>query len=160
MQPVHTISLYFSNFHSIIINLTSSFLSHYKESVQFREPPLTPKASGPRPNPKFQDHPLSAVRDSFNIFVATIHIWRPSPPFAKWWRHDVVAGTENMDTVIKKQYINIRETSFEAFTAVMFQVEVSLVVTLCTVVAGYQRSREVPAASSKRMSYRLKISLR
>jgi hypothetical protein len=29
----------------------------------------------PRPTPKLEDHPLSAVRDC--IFVATLHIWRP-----------------------------------------------------------------------------------
>jgi len=32
-----------------------------------------------QPTPKLEDHPLSAVRDClFNIFAATIHIWRPS----------------------------------------------------------------------------------
>jgi len=37
----------------------------------------------PIPTPKLEDHPLSAVRDcSFNIFAATLHIWRPSPPSA------------------------------------------------------------------------------
>jgi hypothetical protein len=29
----------------------------------------------PRPTPKLEDHPLSAVRDW--IFAATLHIWRP-----------------------------------------------------------------------------------
>jgi hypothetical protein len=34
----------------------------------------------PHPTPKLEDHPLSAVRDRlFNIFAATLHIWRPSP---------------------------------------------------------------------------------
>jgi len=34
----------------------------------------------PRPTLKLEDHPLSAVRDClFNIFAATLHIWRPSP---------------------------------------------------------------------------------
>jgi hypothetical protein len=34
----------------------------------------------PRPIPKLEDHPLSALRDRlFNIFAATLHIWRPSP---------------------------------------------------------------------------------
>jgi hypothetical protein len=29
----------------------------------------------------FEDHPLSALRDYlFNIFAATLHNWRPSPP--------------------------------------------------------------------------------
>ena len=32
----------------------------------------------PRPTPKLEDHPLSAVRDRLrNIFVATLHMWRP-----------------------------------------------------------------------------------
>jgi hypothetical protein len=47
----------------------------------------------PRPTPKLEDHPLSAVRDClFNICPATLHIWRPSPPSANlghampWWQ--------------------------------------------------------------------------
>jgi hypothetical protein len=37
----------------------------------------------PRPAPKQEDHPLSSVRDClFDIFAATLHIWRPSPPSA------------------------------------------------------------------------------
>jgi hypothetical protein len=37
----------------------------------------------PRPTPKLEDHPLSAVRDClFNIFAATLQNWRDSPPFA------------------------------------------------------------------------------
>jgi hypothetical protein len=32
----------------------------------------------PRPTPKLEDHPSLAVRDcSFNICLATLHIWRP-----------------------------------------------------------------------------------
>jgi hypothetical protein len=32
----------------------------------------------PRPTPKLEDHPLSAVRDClFNVFAATLHYWRP-----------------------------------------------------------------------------------
>jgi hypothetical protein len=32
----------------------------------------------PRPTPKLEDHPLSAVRDCLlNVFVATLHNWRP-----------------------------------------------------------------------------------
>jgi hypothetical protein len=35
----------------------------------------------PRPTPKLEDNPLSAVRDSlFNMFAAALHIWRASPP--------------------------------------------------------------------------------
>jgi hypothetical protein len=37
----------------------------------------------PRPTPKLEDHPLSAVRDClFNIFAASLHNWRASPPSA------------------------------------------------------------------------------
>jgi hypothetical protein len=40
-----------------------------------------------RPTPKLEDLPLSAVRDClFNIFAATLHTWRPSPPSATWGR--------------------------------------------------------------------------
>jgi hypothetical protein len=39
----------------------------------------------PRPTHKLEDHPLSAVRDYlFNIFAATLHTWRASPPSATW----------------------------------------------------------------------------
>jgi hypothetical protein len=35
----------------------------------------------PLSNHKPEDHPLSAVRDClFDIFAATLHTWRPSPP--------------------------------------------------------------------------------
>jgi hypothetical protein len=35
----------------------------------------------PCPTPKIEDHPLSAVHNCFfNIFTATFHTWRPSPP--------------------------------------------------------------------------------
>jgi hypothetical protein len=45
------------------------------------------KLLAPRPTPKLEGHPLSAVRDClFNIFAATFHIWRPSPPSATWGR--------------------------------------------------------------------------
>jgi hypothetical protein len=41
----------------------------------------------PRPTLKLEDHPLSAVHDClFNIFAATLHIWRPFPPSATWGR--------------------------------------------------------------------------
>jgi hypothetical protein len=37
----------------------------------------------PRPTPKLEDHPMSAVRDClFNIFAATLQNWRESPPSA------------------------------------------------------------------------------
>jgi hypothetical protein len=37
--------------------------------------------------PKLEDHPLSAVDDClFNIFAASLHNWRASPPSATWGR--------------------------------------------------------------------------
>jgi hypothetical protein len=40
----------------------------------------------PRPTPKLEDHPLSAVRDClFNIFTASLHNWRASPPSTAMW---------------------------------------------------------------------------
>jgi hypothetical protein len=39
----------------------------------------------PRPTPKPEIRPLSAVYDwLFNIVAGTLHIWRPSPPSATW----------------------------------------------------------------------------
>jgi hypothetical protein len=41
----------------------------------------------PRPTPKLEDHPLSDVRDClFNIFEASLHNCRASPPSATWGR--------------------------------------------------------------------------
>jgi len=37
----------------------------------------------PRPNPKLENRPLSAVRDClFSILATTLHIWERSPPTA------------------------------------------------------------------------------
>jgi hypothetical protein len=37
----------------------------------------------PRPIPKLEDHPVSAVRDClFNIFIAILRIWGSFPPSA------------------------------------------------------------------------------
>ena len=47
----------------------------------------------PHPTPKPEDHPLSAVRDSFNIFAATLHIEGRSSIRNLRTRHDVVTGT-------------------------------------------------------------------
>jgi len=48
----------------------------------------------PRPTPKLEDHPLSAVRDClFNIFAATLHIGGRSSIHNLRTRHAVVTGT-------------------------------------------------------------------
>jgi hypothetical protein len=48
----------------------------------------------PRPTPKLEDHPLSAVRDClFNLFAATLHIGARSSIRNLRTRHAVVTGT-------------------------------------------------------------------
>jgi len=48
----------------------------------------------PRPTPKLEDHPLSAVRDClFNLFAATFHIGGRSSIRNLRTRHAVVTGT-------------------------------------------------------------------
>jgi hypothetical protein len=48
----------------------------------------------PRPTPKLENHPLSAVRDClFNIFAATLHIEGSSSIRNLRTRHAVVTGT-------------------------------------------------------------------
>ena len=50
--------------------------------------------STPRPTPKLQDHPLSAVRDClFNIFAATLHVGGRSSIRNLRTRHAVVTGS-------------------------------------------------------------------
>jgi hypothetical protein len=79
-----------------VLNLVSIFLSvchPSKESVQVRGPLwhfvtslfFTWWVVSSRQTPKQEDHPLSPLRDcSFNMFVATLHIWKPCPPSATW----------------------------------------------------------------------------
>jgi hypothetical protein len=38
------------------------------------------------PNPQVGGPPRAGCPQLFNIFAATLHIWRPSPPFATWGR--------------------------------------------------------------------------
>jgi len=48
----------------------------------------------PGPNPKLEDHPLSALRDClFNLFTATLHIGGRSSILNLRTRHAVVTGT-------------------------------------------------------------------
>ena len=49
----------------------------------------------PRPTPKLEDHPLSAVRDCLlNLFAATLHIGGRSSIRNTRTRHVVVTGTQ------------------------------------------------------------------
>jgi len=46
----------------------------FHDPVSFKDEEL----SALRPTTQLEDHPLSSVRDYiFNIFAATLHIWRP-----------------------------------------------------------------------------------
>ena len=50
----------------------------------------------PRPTPKLEDQPLSAVRDClFNIFAATLHIWGRSSIRNLRTRRAVFTGTHS-----------------------------------------------------------------
>jgi hypothetical protein len=97
INPIHTIPSYLSKTFQVP-NLISIFLRLGRlssESVQVRgflnifitSLFVTVRSCNPTPNPKLEDHPLSAVRDClFNIFAATLHTWRASPPSATWGR--------------------------------------------------------------------------
>jgi hypothetical protein len=53
---------------------TRSFLQYFVTWLMF----YGEKFLAPRPTPKHEDHPLSALRDCLcNIFAATLHICRP-----------------------------------------------------------------------------------
>jgi len=55
----------------------------------------------PRPNPKLEDHPFSAVRDClFNIFAATLHIGGRSSIRNLRKRHAVVTGSALVNAVM------------------------------------------------------------
>jgi hypothetical protein len=53
----------------------------------------------PRPTPKLEDHPLSAVNDClFNLFAATLHIGGRSSLRNLRTRHAVVTGTHYIES--------------------------------------------------------------
>jgi hypothetical protein len=63
---------------------------YYVSKIRFKGEELL----APRPTPKLEDHPLSAVRDGlFNIFTATLHIRGRSSIRNLRTRHAVVTGT-------------------------------------------------------------------
>jgi len=92
MHPVHIFPPYFPNIHSnIIFSHFSSvprvlrFFNIFTFRIKlffYGKALLTP-----RPTSKLEDYPLSVVRNYlFNIFAATLHTWRPSPPSATFGR--------------------------------------------------------------------------
>ena len=61
----------------------------------------------PRPTPKTEDHPLSAVRDClFNIFAATLHIGDGSSIRNLGTRHAVATGTQLNSTQLNSTQLN------------------------------------------------------
>jgi hypothetical protein len=89
--PIHTSNVPSTKTHIQFLTLKSiiqgicpgpRFLMNFRNKVIFYGELLAP-----RQTPKLEDHPLSAVRDClFNIFAATLYIWRLSPPSATWRR--------------------------------------------------------------------------
>jgi hypothetical protein len=95
INPIHSISSCLSKIHVNIVHPPTRVGRLSKESVQVRGFLFTfvtvivygEEFLAPRPTPKLEDHLLSAVHDClFNIFAATIHNWRASPPSATWGR--------------------------------------------------------------------------
>jgi hypothetical protein len=70
------------NFPKVHYRVHKSPLWHFVTSSFFGEELLASRST-----PNLEGHPFSAVRYYlFNIFAATLHIWRPSPPSATWGR--------------------------------------------------------------------------
>jgi len=79
-------SLYIVTSSCILISRRDHVLSFYGEELE--------ELSGPRPTPKLEGHPLSAVREClFSIFAATLRIGGRSSIRSLRTRHFVVTGT-------------------------------------------------------------------
>jgi hypothetical protein len=66
----------------LIILIMFGLLNFWNKIIFYSE-----ELQAPRPTPKLEDHPLSAVCNClFNILAGTLHIWRPFPPSATWRR--------------------------------------------------------------------------
>jgi hypothetical protein len=83
--------------------------------------PCSEESTSPRwviistsPSPQARRPPLSAVRYClFSIFVATLHIWRPSPPLAtpgcamSWWqKRNVKMANKSFENVTNVKYVS------------------------------------------------------
>jgi hypothetical protein len=78
--PIHF--PYLRSFIQTICLSTRPFVTLRKQLIFYGAELLTP-----RPTPKLEELPLSAVSNClFNIFSATLHTWRPSPPISSWGR--------------------------------------------------------------------------
>jgi len=104
LDPVHTPAPYFLKIHLtksyVHFPLLRSYQSFspgprlsvwmFRNSIRFYGEELL----APRPTPKLEDYPLSAVRDClWNVFAATLHIAGRSSNRNLRTRHAVVTGT-------------------------------------------------------------------
>ena len=75
----------------------------------FRDMITREELSAPCPTHKLEDHPLSAVRDClFNIFAATLPVWRPLAPSATWRRAMPLWQGFNCNSFFKKFYLSLQ----------------------------------------------------
>jgi hypothetical protein len=89
----------FTKFHMVALRLLRSYqrinlgpkhVSVFRNYARFYGEELL----APRPNPRLEDHPLSAARDClFNIFTAILHIGGRFSILNLRTRHAVVTGT-------------------------------------------------------------------
>jgi hypothetical protein len=74
----------------ILVHVRGFVFEYFVTKIRFHSEEL----SAPRPIPKLEDHPLSAVRGRlFNIFAVTLHIGGRSSIRNPRTRHGVVTGT-------------------------------------------------------------------
>jgi len=84
----------------------------------------------PRPTPKLEDHPSSAVRNClFNLFAATLLIGGRSSILNLRTHHAVVRVT-HCSILKTKRLVNF-DDRFEVLTAVLLSVEVLVDITPC-----------------------------
>jgi hypothetical protein len=74
----------------VSVQVRSLVCEYFVTKIRF----LSEELLAPRPTPKLEDHPLSAVRNClFNIFAATLHIGGRFSIRNLRTRHAVVTGT-------------------------------------------------------------------
>jgi len=109
------------------VNISSQNICFYGEELL-----------APRPTPKQEDHPLSAIRDClFNIFAATLCTGGHSSIRNLRTRHTVVTGTDLSRIAIFKSinwtkvtYFSRAETSTHCFTSLNFVKSVKFIMVL------------------------------
>jgi hypothetical protein len=106
----------------------------------------------PRPTPKVEDHPLSAVRDClFNIFAATLHICRPSAPSV------ILLHNEELHNLysLPNRMIKSRRMRWAGHVARMEAKR-----NACRILVGKTEGKRPPGRPRRRWVYNIKIDLR